>query len=256
LILRLLTETSLPNRMTARISKTPQSPTQKADKKRIEVLKAASKCFRKNGFHQTSMQQICTETGLGPGAVYRYFTGKEAIIEAMVEDERRQARAILQHMREAESLQQALSATTRLFAERYRSGADAGLMTEVYAEGMRSKRTGAVLRRIEAEWVMGLTNVLRVAQARGQLDASLDAAQTALFLTGMWDGMIIRQHFHAHDDQHALPAFFEMMIGRLLAKEGKPEGRSKAMSAASSTAMQTDAFDELATEDARQMSLI
>ena len=235
-------------------SRTPQSPTPKADKKRAEVLKAAAKCFRKNGFHQTSMQQICTETGLGPGAVYRYFTGKEAIIEAMVEEERRQARAILLQMRDAKSLPQALYATTRVFAERYRAGGDAGLMTEVYAEGMRSKRIGAVLRKIEAEWVMGLTNILRVAQARGQLDASLDAAQTALFLTGMWDGMIIRQHFHAHDDPNALPAFYEMMIDRLLARDIKADNRKPAAAPAS-------LFAELdqriaAAQDKRQMSLI
>jgi len=54
-----------------------------------------------------------------------------------------------------------------------------------------------------------------------------DAAQTALFLTGMWDGMVIRQHFHAHDDQHALPAFFEMMIARLLTRESKLENPAK-----------------------------
>lgn len=235
-------------------SRTPQSPTPKADKKRAEVLKAAAKCFRKNGFHQASMQQICMETGLGPGAVYRYFTGKEAIIEAMVEEERRQARAILLQMRDAESLPQALYATTRVFAERYRAGGDAGLMMEVYAEGMRSKRIGAVLRKIEAEWVMGLTNILRVAQARGQLDASLDAAQTALFLTGMWDGMIIRQHFHAHDDPDALPAFYEMMIDRLLARDIKADSRK-------SSAAPASLFAELdqriaAAQDKRQMSLI
>ena len=243
--------------MATRISKTPQSPTQKADKKRIEVLKAAGKCFRKTGFHQTSMQQICAETGLGPGAVYRYFTGKEAIIEAMVEDERRQTRAMLIQMRDAESIQQALSNTTRLFAERYRAGGDASLMTEVYAEGMRSKRVGTVLRKIEAEWIMGLTNLLRVAQARGQMDASLDAAQTALFLTGMWDGMVIRQHFHAHDDQHALPAFFETMIGRLLARESKPEKPGKAAATQASAATPSNEAKEPAeAADLRQLSLI
>ncbi|ABR90585.1 transcriptional regulator, TetR family [Janthinobacterium sp. Marseille] len=244
--------------MATRISKTPQSPTQKADKKRIEVLRAAGKCFRKTGFHQTSMQQICAETGLGPGAVYRYFTGKEAIIEAMVEDERRQTRAMLIQMRDAESIQQALSNTTRLFAERYRAGGDASLMTEVYAEGMRSKRVGTVLRKIEAEWIMGLTNLLRIAQARGQMDASLDAAQTALFLTGMWDGMVIRQHFHAHDDQHALPAFFEMMIARLLTRESKPEKTGKAATTTqANTATVTNETKETAeAADLRQLSLI
>jgi len=256
LSLRLLTEAQLPIRMATRISKTPQSPTQKADKKRGDVLKAAGKCFRKTGFHQTSMQQICAETGLGPGAVYRYFTGKEAIIEAMVEDERRQARAMLLQMRDAESIQQALAMATRMFAERYRASGDAGLMTEVYAEGMRSKRTGAVLRKIEAEWVMGLTNILRVAQARGQLDASLDAAQTALFLTGMWDGMVIRQHFHAHDDPQALPAFFDTMIARLLSKEaGKLDTRSKAAGQPAPDLL-TGVEPAFVKPDVRQMSLI
>lgn len=242
--------------MATRLFKTPQSPTAKADKKRIDVLKAASKCFRKAGFHQTSMQQICAETGLGPGAVYRYFTGKEAIIEAMVEEERRQARAMLLQMRDAESIQDALAMATRMFAERYRASGDAGLMTEVYAEGMRSKRTGAVLRKIEAEWVMGLTNILRVAQARGQLDASLDSAQTALFLTGMWDGMIIRQHFHAHDDPQALPAFFDNMINRLLARDGnKAESRTKVVGQAPADLL-TGVEPAYTRPDTRQMSLI
>lgn len=242
--------------MATRTSKTPQSPTQKADKKRIEVLKAAGKCFRKTGFHQTSMQQICAETGLGPGAVYRYFTGKEAIIEAMVEDERRQARAMLVQMRDAESIQAALSAITRLFAERYRAGGDASLMTEVYAEGMRSKRVGAVLRKIEAEWIMGLTNLLRIAQARGQIDASLDAAQTALFLTGMWDGMVIRQHFHAHEDQNALPAFFETMIARLLAKDNKVSGKPLTTPPIENSLFAEELKKRAESEDLRQLSLI
>jgi len=238
--------------MTSRNPGTLPLPPQKADRKRADVLKAAVRCFRRHGFHQTSMQQICGATGLGPGAVYRYFTGKEAIIEAMLEEERTQARAILLKMRDAESLSQALATATRLIAERYRSGGDAGLMTEIYAEGMRSKRIGAVLRRIAAEWVMGLTNVLRVAQARGQFDASMDAAQTALFLAGMWDGMIIRQHFHAHDDPDALPAFYENMLGRLLHRDAKTGARAKAAPAS--------LFDEpdesAAPADKRQMSLL
>lgn len=242
--------------MAIRISRTAQSPTQKADKKRIEVLKAAGKCFRKTGFHQTSMQQICAETGLGPGAVYRYFTGKEAIIEAMVEDERRQTRAMLLQMRDAVSIQQALSNATRLFAERYRTGGDASLMTEVYAEGMRSKRVGTVLRKIEAEWIMGLTNLLRIAQARGQIDASLDAAQTALFLTGMWDGMVIRQHFHAHDDPQALPIFFEAMIARLLAKDNKATGKPLTTPAIENSLFAEDQKKRAESEDRRQLSLI
>lgn len=220
--------------MATRKSKTPQSPTLKADKKRIEILKAAGKCFRKTGFHQTSMQEICAETGLGPGAVYRYFTGKDAIIEAMADDERRQARGILTQLQAAENLPDGLAAVTQAFSTRYSALSDAGLMTEVYAEGMRNKRVGNVIRKAESEWVAGLTELLLTSQARGQIDAAQDARQTALFLTAMWDGMVIRQAYHTEDKTSLLPATFTTMLRRVLAREGKAEKRVKAVPVAAS----------------------
>ena len=104
--------------MALRKQKTLQSLTNKADKKRMEILKAATKCFRKTGFHQTSMQEICAEIGLGPGAVYRYFNSKDSIIEAMADDERRQARAILHDLQLADHLPDALAGVALAFAER------------------------------------------------------------------------------------------------------------------------------------------
>jgi TetR/AcrR family transcriptional regulator, transcriptional repressor of aconitase len=51
--------------------------------RRRQILDAALLCFSRNGFHQTSMQAIFEESGLSPGAVYRYFKGKEEIVEAI-----------------------------------------------------------------------------------------------------------------------------------------------------------------------------
>ena len=45
--------------------------------RRQQILEAASACFARQGFHQTSVQDICKEAGLSAGAVYRYFPGKE-----------------------------------------------------------------------------------------------------------------------------------------------------------------------------------
>ena len=50
--------------------------------RRRQILEAASACFSRQGFHQTSMQDICREAGLSPGAVYRYYSTKEDIIAA------------------------------------------------------------------------------------------------------------------------------------------------------------------------------
>jgi TetR/AcrR family transcriptional regulator, transcriptional repressor of aconitase len=51
--------------------------------RRRQILDAALVCFSRNGFHQTSMQAIFDESGLSPGAVYRYFKGKEEIVQAI-----------------------------------------------------------------------------------------------------------------------------------------------------------------------------
>lgn len=50
--------------------------------RRHQILEAARTCFSRQGFHQTSMQEICKEAGLSPGAVYGYFPSKDHIIAA------------------------------------------------------------------------------------------------------------------------------------------------------------------------------
>jgi AcrR family transcriptional regulator len=52
--------------------------------RRRQILDAAAGCFARNGFHRTSMQDIVKESGLSAGLIYRYFTGKEDMILAIV----------------------------------------------------------------------------------------------------------------------------------------------------------------------------
>ena len=53
------------------------------DARRRQILDAARRCFLRNGFHATSMQDVLAEAGLSAGAVYRYFRGKDEIIAAI-----------------------------------------------------------------------------------------------------------------------------------------------------------------------------
>ncbi|AZP16165.1 TetR/AcrR family transcriptional regulator [Streptomyces aquilus] len=63
------------------------------DARRRQILDGAAVCFARNGFHATSMQDVLKEVDLSAGAVYRYFTGKEALIAAIVEEVLGQVRA-------------------------------------------------------------------------------------------------------------------------------------------------------------------
>jgi AcrR family transcriptional regulator len=54
------------------------------DARRRQILDGAALCFARNGFHATSMQDVLKEVDLSAGAVYRYFSGKEELIAAIV----------------------------------------------------------------------------------------------------------------------------------------------------------------------------
>jgi AcrR family transcriptional regulator len=53
--------------------------------RRQQILSAAQICFRRNGFHSTSMQDVIAEAGLSVGAVYRYFKSKDDLITSIAE---------------------------------------------------------------------------------------------------------------------------------------------------------------------------
>ncbi|MFD5073687.1 TetR/AcrR family transcriptional regulator [Streptomyces sp. NPDC058371] len=69
------------------------------ESRRRQILDAATICFARNGFHATSMPDIFAESGLSSGAVYRYFPGKQAIIEALMDST---MQPVLRALRDAE----------------------------------------------------------------------------------------------------------------------------------------------------------
>ncbi|PJI94673.1 TetR/AcrR family transcriptional regulator [Luteimicrobium subarcticum] len=54
--------------------------------RRTEILDAARARFARDGFHQTSMDDVIREAGLSAGAVYGYFPSKTALVHAVVDD--------------------------------------------------------------------------------------------------------------------------------------------------------------------------
>ncbi|MEV2212270.1 TetR/AcrR family transcriptional regulator [Streptomyces sp. NPDC050997] len=61
----------------------PRVSQQHKHRQRTEILQAARRCFVRNGFHRTSMHDVCTEAGRSPGTVYQYFSSKDEMILAV-----------------------------------------------------------------------------------------------------------------------------------------------------------------------------
>jgi AcrR family transcriptional regulator len=67
----------------------PKVTQQHRDARREQILAGARRCFLRDGFHATSMQDLFAEAGLSSGAVYSYFASKDDVIVAIAEENMR-----------------------------------------------------------------------------------------------------------------------------------------------------------------------
>ncbi|MBI3814338.1 MAG: helix-turn-helix transcriptional regulator, partial [Nitrospinae bacterium] len=51
--------------------------------RRKQILESAIRCISRQGYHQTTMDDIASEAGLSKGALYWYFKSKDEILTAM-----------------------------------------------------------------------------------------------------------------------------------------------------------------------------
>ncbi|MFA7386416.1 MAG: helix-turn-helix domain-containing protein, partial [Thiohalobacteraceae bacterium] len=62
----------------------PLSAPDRSLARRDQIRTAAADCFRRHGFHGTSVAKIAKAAGMSVGHIYHYFENKEAIIADIV----------------------------------------------------------------------------------------------------------------------------------------------------------------------------
>jgi len=186
-----------------------------ADRRRRQILDAALACFRRRGFHQATMQEICAEANMSAGALYRYFSSKAEIIGAIAEDKHADSdNAFLEAMRSG-PLIDALSLIARDFFEKFAEG-DGALIADIFAEAIRDDAVAAPLLKINANSVNYCVDAIKSAQARGEVDANLDPSDAANILFAAIEGIALRRAFLRETDPDAALAQFRALAQRYL----------------------------------------
>jgi len=164
--------------------------------RRQQILDAAYTCFSRNGFHNTSMQDVIAEANLSVGAVYRYFKSKNDLITAIAEGALEGAEDVFAELVKhepplplAEAMDRALG-----FADSQTGPRGAlRIAIQVWAESLRDPSLAAFVADKYSHFRGLFTALARRAQEAGELppDADTEAIGAALF--GMIPGFALQR---------------------------------------------------------------
>lgn len=152
-------------------------------------------CFSREGFHRATMQHIVAEAGLSPGAIYRYFRGKEEIVETLARERHEEERALLRRALASEDPLGALrdlghELLGRLADPAERERRRVGI--QVWAEALRHPRILRLVRRGVDEPRTLLARLVARAQARGDVPKALDPEAAARALIALFQGFVLQ----------------------------------------------------------------
>ena len=152
--------------------------------RRRQILAAALRCFAREGFHRTTMQDIFRESELSPGAVYSYFTGKEELVRAIIGE-----------------LMGFVAASAAVFREplpdgRLRRPGEA--LAELIGRyqtielGTVEERARLFPHLVGEQLREGFATLARAAQERGELDGAIDPDQFGRLAISLVQGLLIQ----------------------------------------------------------------
>ena len=183
--------------------------------RRRQVLEAAARCFRRHGFHACSMTQISTEAGMSVGHIYRYFSGKDAIIAAIVRED---VDEILCKMTEfpmdASDLRTALIERAREGVTKAADPDQAALMIEIRAEAARNPAIRALVRDSDNQVSQAMRAIIAKAVCRPLDPADLDARVEMFHL--IFQGLGLRSIVNPQVDHRPLACLIERTIAGIL----------------------------------------
>ena len=162
------------------------------------------------------MHAICAAADMSPGALYRYFPSKEAIIEAIAAEERESNRQLLAHLSVETNIVDALIDMGLAWIRDVTQNGGTALCAEVLSEAQRNPRIRDIFEKNLAEVRDAIRDCLARAQASGEIDPALDVDLTTTLLMAMGDGLVVRMPFERDMTPDRIEPALRDLVHRML----------------------------------------
>ncbi|HEY8195130.1 MAG TPA: TetR/AcrR family transcriptional regulator [Hyphomicrobium sp.] len=183
--------------------------------RREHILDAALGCFARGGFHATTMQSICREAGISPGALYVYFDSKEALIAGLCERDRAEFAERFAKLATAPNFLEALAA----IGEHYlvdESPEKQRFVVEMGVEATRNPHIAEIFMSVDKYCSDSFEALFQRLKDEGRIAPRVDIPTLAKVFNVLGDGMFWRRAIEPDANMSGvLPVVIEM-IGTLL----------------------------------------
>ena len=205
----------------------PRLSTETREQRRHHVLVSAWRCFARDGFHATSMDDIIAATGMSSSAVYRYFRSKEELIAAASQESLAQLRELFARLLAQQPAPTPAATIEALVGQLTERSAHADydlskIAIHAWAESLRRPELAASTRDFYRDVRGLLIELARRWVAAGQLASDADPDAVATVLLTFMPGMIVNQHLVDPVSAKQLVAGLSM-LGAATAAGGVPE---------------------------------
>jgi AcrR family transcriptional regulator len=187
----------------------PRLTEQTRARRRQHILTSAWKCFSRDGFHVTSMDQVVAETGMSSSAVYRYFRSKEEIIHATAEEGVDKVSSIFLGLLNSEPCPTPAETLNHLVAE-LRSRTDnpeydmTRIALQTWAEAVRDPVLHKRTRRLYLDTLDHIAQLAARWRDEGYIPIESDTRAVAATLFSLMHGLIVMHHLVADVSPEAL----------------------------------------------------
>ncbi|WP_158564292.1 TetR/AcrR family transcriptional regulator [Jiangella anatolica] len=180
--------------------------------RRQQILEAAWRCFSRQGFHATSMQDVFAESGLSAGAVYRYFPSKAALVRTtaegiadIAEDAFQELLALDPPPHPDESLRHTLVNITRRVTTQQQDRTKIAL--HVFSEALRDPEISDVVTGVASRLIDRWTELAERWHEAGYLPPDADPRKVARTMYGVMIGFVMQRHILGVETEDYLDGF-------------------------------------------------
>jgi AcrR family transcriptional regulator len=183
--------------------------------RRQQILDAAQTCFLRNGFHATSMQDVIAEAGLSIGAVYRYFKGKNEIVEAIALGYADQVGGLVAALSADpdRSLADVMAGAIGVIDDNLGPAGPMRLAVQVWSEALRDERVGAIVDKVYGAIRASFVSVAERAAESGELDRDLDPEATGAALFALVIGYGLQKILTGRPDKDSYVRGVRAILG-------------------------------------------